>query len=224
MYPHPYPEELLLSNVIGDRLRQELQRTGYNAVTLAKKCGLRSSFIYDILHGKSLHPSGIKLSLIADALGVTVDYLVGKKDAPSPATQGEGYIAISSMLVDASMGKGRVITVEREGEPYFFRRSWIRERLQSDPANLRMLFVRDDSMEPTLCHNDMILVDVTRTSPTPPGIFVLFDGFGLVTKRVEHVSGSLLRIFSDNPQYSAYERSPEEAHIVGRVVWFAREI
>ena len=33
-----------------------------------------------------------------------------------------------------------------------------------------------------------------------------------------------LRIFSENTAHSAYDRSIEEVHIIGRVLWFARTI
>lgn len=65
------------------------------------------------------------------------------------------------------------------------------------------------------------------SAPTLPGIFVLFDGLGLVAKRLEHVVNSdppTVRIISDNPLYAPYERSAEEVNIIGRIRWFAREV
>jgi len=62
---------------------------------------------------------------------------------------------------------------------------------------------------------------------TPPGIFVLFDGLGLVAKRLEHVASAdppTVRIISDNSVSALYERSAEEVNVVGRIRWFAREI
>ena len=53
----------------------------------------------------------------------------------------------------------------------------------------------------------------------PPGIFVLFDGLGLVAKWLEHVANSdppTVRTISDNPVYAPHERSA-----VGRIRWFA---
>jgi hypothetical protein len=35
-----------------------------------------------------------------------------------------------------------------------------------------------------------VLVDLGRRAPTPPGVFVLYDGMGLVAKRVEHIPNS----------------------------------
>jgi phage repressor protein C with HTH and peptisase S24 domain len=74
---------------------------------------------------------------------------------------------------------------------------------------------------------DIVLVDMDRAAPTPPGVFVLHDGIGLVAKRLEHIPNSdppIVKVISDNKTYSVYERTADEVNIVGRVRWFAREI
>jgi hypothetical protein len=56
---------------------------------------------------------------------------------------------------------------------------------------------------------------------------VLFDGLGLVAKRLDHVASAdppMVRIISGNPIYAPYERSAEEVNVIGRIRWFAREI
>ena len=80
--------------------------------------------------------------------------------------------------------------VDREpvhGRPYHFQRSWIKNDLRADPANLRVMHVEGDSMMPTLHDGDIVLVDRGWRAPTPPGIFVLHDRMGLVAKRLEHI-------------------------------------
>lgn len=52
------------------------------------------------------------------------------------------------------------------------------------------MHVEGDSMMPTLHDGDIVLVDLARRAPTPPGIFVLHDGMGLVAKRLEHIPNS----------------------------------
>ena len=82
-------------------------------------------------------------------------------------------------------------------------------------------------MLPTLEDGDTVLVDMNQRTPTPPGVFVLHDGMGLVAKRLEHVPMSdppRLRIISDNPHYAPYECMAEEVNVVGRIRWFAREL
>ncbi|MCH2546620.1 MAG: LexA family transcriptional regulator [Alphaproteobacteria bacterium] len=232
-----------MHNTIGERLRHLMAERGLSAAQLAKRADIKPSFIYDVLHGKSTNPSIVKLAHIARCMDVDISSLVGsnsssptqnRTEPPAKSRKlqldmhsGDDYVTISSILVEASMGGGSIVTTEEKGKPYYFRQEWIRNRLGVTADDLRMIFVRGDSMEPTLCAGDMILIDITKKSPTPPGIFVLFDGFGLVTKRLEFLSNTnppAIRIISDNAQYAAYERTIDELHIIGRVVWFAREL
>jgi phage repressor protein C with HTH and peptisase S24 domain len=46
-------------------------------------------------------------------------------------------------------------------------------------------------------------------------------------KRIEHESNSdpaMVVIKSVNPEYQTYQRSAEEVHIIGRVVWTSRRL
>ena len=126
------------------------------------------------------------------------------------------------------MGGGAIVEDEsRPGRDYHFRRSWIRDKLRAAPSMLRVLQVEGDSMLPTLEDGDTVLVDMNQRAPTPPGVFVLHDGMGLVAKRLEHVPMSdppRLRIISDNPHYTPYECMAEDVNVVGRIRWFAREL
>lgn len=219
------------ANAIGQRLKLEMKKREISSAQLAKRADVKTSFIYDVISGKSANPSTVKLARVAEALGVSLAYLVGSDGLPENRTRAkqpaEGdYVVIPRIMVDVSAGGGAIVSSEQEGESYYFRKAWIKDHLGASPDDMRMLYVRGDSMEPTLYHNDLILVDTTRKTPSPPGIFVLFDGFGLVAKRLEYTQHTppRIRIISDNPQYSVYERSAEETVIIGRIAWFAREM
>jgi len=224
----PRPDDDM--NPIGRRLKAEMKKRGISSVELAKRADVKTSFIYDVISGKSGNPSTVKLARVAESLDISLGSLVGIDDesahntAIDPLASDENYVAVSRITVDSSDGVGKVIT-EQKSEYYYFRKSWISEHLQADASNLRMLHISGDSMEPTLQHNDIVLVDTSRKIPSPPGVFVLFDGMGITGKRLEYVGDQkMVRIISDNPQYSTYERSIEDTFIIGRVVWFAREI
>jgi phage repressor protein C with HTH and peptisase S24 domain len=71
------------------------------------------------------------------------------------------------------------------------------------------------------------VVDTSQRVPVPPGLFVIWDGMGLVFKRVEHIPDSdppKIIIKSVNPEYQNYERLAEEVNVVGRVVWAGRRL
>ena len=48
-----------------------------------------------------------------------------------------------------------------------------------------MISISGDSMVPLLEHDDTVMLDCSQTRPSPPGIFILDDGVGLVAKRIE---------------------------------------
>lgn len=210
-----------------ENLTSAMQKRGVSAAELAKQAELKPTFIYDILNGKSRNPSMSRLAKIAAVLDIHLTDLLGIEEPPQRAQHGEGYALVSKALNVSFDSGGRPDVLEQEADPYYFRRSWLRNRLGSEPENLRLVRIEGDSMEPTLCHGDVVLVDISRKNPSPPGIFVIFDGMGLLAKRIEYLAQSnppSIRILSDNPQYHPYERKVKDTHIVGRVVWFAREI
>ena len=70
-------------------------------------------------------------------------------------------------------------------------------------------------------------INCSQTRPSPPGIFILDDGVGLVAKRIEIIPSTtpqMLRISLGNSAYSSYQRRIDEVHIIGRVVRFARRL
>lgn len=212
---------------IGQRLKAEMQKQGITSAELARRADVKISFLYDILSGKSSNPSPLKLAQLAETLEVSLEWLIGSDADSHTGRMGKDYVTIPRVMIDVSAGGGSIVSQEAEGESYYFRKAWIKDHLGVTPDDLRLLYVRGDSMEPTLQNNDMIMVDTTRKTPTPPGIFVLYDGMGLVAKRLEYITGDekpRIRIISDNPHYSAYERTVEETLVIGRVVWFAREM
>jgi phage repressor protein C with HTH and peptisase S24 domain len=218
---------------MADRLRARSRQLGMTAGRVAELAGINRSFVYDIMRGRSENPNLEKLDQVAQTLNVERNWLlhgIGDVDGESPIMEDpmEAFVSIPSVEVTASMGGGNLVTDEVEnGEPYNFQRSWIVHDLKADPANLRIMHVEGDSMMPTLHSGDVVLVDLARRSPTPPGIFVLFDGMGLVAKRLEHIPNNdppKVRVISDNTFYSPYERTADEVSIIGRIRWFAREI
>src|SRR4051812_18149423 len=179
-------------NPIGQRLKLEMKKRRITSTELARLAEVKTSFIYDIISGKSANPSTVKLARVAENLGVSLAWLAStgeRIDTPVPEKPAlhKDYVTIAGIMVDVSAG-GTIVSLEQEGGTYYFHRQWIKERLSAEPNNLRRLYVRSDCMEPALCPDDLILVDVACKTPSPPGIFVIFDGFGLVAKRLEHVN------------------------------------
>lgn len=220
-----------MSTALAERIRARARQMDMPLTRLAEQAQVNRSFIYDILYGRSQNPTKEKLEQVARRLKVGVDWLVtghGFVEGEEPGREGDAtYVAIRSVRIAASMGGGRIVEEVEDGEPLQFLARWVRDALKVQPDDLRIMRVEGDSMEPTLFDGDTILVDLTKKTPSPPGIFVLNDGMGLVAKRVEIVPCSdplRLRIVSDNARYVSYDVTVDEANIVGRICWFCRSL
>lgn len=214
--------------MLAERLKKRMSEVGMSPREIAERSSVGRSFIYDILSGKSSNPTTIKLTAVAETLGVTVPFLINGEDEEEESNSGMQHFT-SIPFICASMGEnGKAVIGEDNKEgAHYFRSSWLRKRFNTKPSSLGMLYVRGDNMEPTLRHNDMVLLDLTQRSPSPPGVLALFDGIGIVIKRVALVPGSQpirVRIKSDNNQYGFYEQELDEVDIIGRVLWYSREL
>ena len=145
-----------------------------------------------------------------------------------PATPAGALLAeIPEVEVDAAAGGG---TIGADNPPEIARWSLPEDMLRHEggasPENLRILRARGDSMEPLVGEGDRLIVDVSRRVPATGEMAVLWDGLGLVVKRIEAVSGSdpaELRLISANPIYEPYAVPAQDVHMVGKVVWVLRK-
>ena len=67
-------------------------------------------------------------------------------------------------------------------------------------------------------------INCSRNRPSPPRIFILDDGVGLIAKRIETITSTtpqMLRISLEKLAFSSIQRGIDEVHIIGRVVWFS---
>ena len=80
----------------------------------------------------------------------------------------------------------------------------MRHEGDADPEALRILKVRGNSMEPQLREGDRIFVATARRVPADGELFVLWDGTGLVVKRVEALSAGTLRLGAAHADYPPY--------------------
>jgi transcriptional regulator with XRE-family HTH domain len=158
-----------------------------------------------------------------------------------PAAAAQGLLApVLQIDVKGGMGAGgearAVATTDAHGNTVLaddvaavwgLPTAYVRGELGIAPADLRIFQVEGDSMEPTIWSRDYVAANIRDRNPTPPGIFALWDGFGVLVKRLERIMGSdppSLRIISDNEKHQPVVMTADEVNIIGRVCWFARAI
>jgi phage repressor protein C with HTH and peptisase S24 domain len=145
-----------------------------------------------------------------------------------PRRSAAGFSPITEIDMRASAGSGAFHEgLEEAKTTWLFPDDVIRHEFRARAEDLHIVTIDGDSMEPLLSSGDRIMVDTSRRVPAPPGIFVIWDGMGIVAKRIEHLPHSeptRIIIRSLNPEYQTYERNAEEVNIIGRVVWASKRL
>ena len=210
------------------RIEARLKATGLSERKACLKAGLKVDAIRTIRRGN--HPRASTLRALAGVLGVSASYLLdASDDGPVPAqvgaarpTAAEGpMVPIVELDVRAGAGGGALNAEELEAGHWQLPGDLVRSVTTAPTSALKILTVYGDSMEPEFRPGQRVMVDTSDQMPSPPGVFVAWDGLATVIKRVEFVPHSdppKIRFSSDNPRYQPYERTLEEAHIRGRVI------
>jgi len=208
-----------------------LSELGMSAREASLKAGLKADGLRTIKRGEN--PSAEKLSKIASALETTPNWLLGLDEySPSPDLPPEDappprFVPIRQLDVNAGLGAGGFPDDHAPPKTFWMSADLIEWQMGGKPDDFVVMETEGQSMEPTLLNGDLVLVDQRKTNPSNPGLFALWDGFGVVIKwleRVAHSSPPMIRLISENKRFSTYEVLAEEARIVGKVVWFARKL
>lgn len=210
------------------------KRAGLRQVDLAAALGDR----YDqtmISHVESGHSALLLDGAVKAArkLGVSLDYLVGLTDDPTPSAelliegitpeirQLPGAQPVPVRRLRTAAGSG-ALDLDEEVKAYaYFRHEWMsRHGLVADRCSI--INVTGESMEPTLPEDSVILVDHNRKRRLKGRIYVARKSDGLVVKRAGKDDSGNWLLVSDHP---AWEPEPwGEAEVIGAVKWMAKEL
>lgn len=217
---------------IGDRVKaaREALGPGHGQDWLANAVGVRQSTVWALEANKS---HGTKhLLKFAQVLKQDVTWLQtgeGKMRKPDEVAEftNASIARIGEIDVEASAGPGQVIEYAGETHHWAFPEYWVRAAMDAAPADIKLITIKGDSglSDPAKATDiepgDKVFVNVADRRPSPPGLFVLWDGLAFVAKRVQMIPGTnpiRIRLSSNNPAYDPYEVSIEDAQIQGRIV------
>lgn len=175
-------------------------------------------------------PGNERAQSLAKALGITLDELFSENanDPPikKPVASDDLTMIIPELDINPQAGFGAEMPPLNGNGEHIVIAEWVLPRgffgkSIQDTNHLRLLEVRGDSMQPDYMAGDKVLVDISQKGPTPPGVYVLWDGFGLVLKQIELMVGRrppTILISSINKNYATYECLLEDISIGGRII------
>lgn len=232
---------IFMQNNLGSRIKFMREKKGLSQTGLAKLAKVSQGAISQLENGTAEATKHI--GAIAKALGVTSEYLtdgkemvkeampsfddfviVGGSNAGKTPNQDE-YVMIAQYDVAGSCGPGALIGDVTVKGGLVFRKDWISGIARSED-NLATIYAQGDSMYPTISDGQVLLVDVTDTTPKSSKVYLIcIDGQLYIKRLINMVDKWVMR--SDNSDKNTYpdiELSAEnmsQIDIQGRVVWQA---
>lgn len=187
---------------ISMRLARALAEKELRPIDLAARSGIDKGSISHYLQGDNA-PSGRNMAKLASALGVTVDWLLGKDDAQQlPPSQ----VPIL----------GRVAA----GVPIYASQDIIgMVSFDGDPDGMFALKVKGDSMSPRLLDGDLVLAHKQEAAEDGDLVIALVEDEA--TCKILHRSAWGVSLIPFNPAYPPFTFAGEEADrlkILGKVV------
>ena len=216
------------------RLKAAVKRYGSQGKA-AENAGISRPSLVEILAGRATPTNGTFANLCR-VLGVGASEIAGGYTAtegplyarvPGPGEPGDmAFVPLHDVVVSAGHGASAVEAGE-SAESLGFPTGWLRRQF-GDPAKLRIVHVRGDSMAPTLGDGDLVMINIDRRDPVD-GIFVLRLDDQLMVKRVLFPSARRVLVTSDNRDYDRFDRlvdleREDGLHLIGRVVWAGRSM
>ena len=232
--------------IVGARVTASRKLRGLSQTQLAKIAGKSPGQVSMVEHDQSGTSLRTAIAL-AEALKVSLDYLVGRVDEPTPTREiacdlktkiarirdlEEGHAELLDPNwhehvgideVDTTVGADSTVGDEKITRRLKFPYPWLRRHgLRAHMC--RVVRVAGEAMEPTVPDGSAILVDAGSTERRDGRIFVVRIRDELLVRRLVQDPEAGWLLFSDHPDKAARPTVPwpEEATIVGEVKWLGR--
>lgn len=163
------------------------------------------------------------LKKLSTQLGININWLLtGEGEPYISGNLGSEYALVPVIEGYISAGVG-LYPVEHSEIKLAFRKDWISR--YGDYKKMSLIYVRGDSMEPTIWDGDIVLVNHNVKNIKKNGaIYAIVIDNLIMIKRLQKIGNNKVLVISDNQKYPAYETKESDLDINGQVIWFGHEI
>ena len=208
-----------MSEKFAERLKQLRLQHGLTQKELAKVMGVSSSAVGMWEIGRN-EPDYKTLKRLADFFDVSIDYLLGKTDDPTPPQKRledyPWYVELRPIPVYNGASAGDIGTFPDDRNIVM----WISVP-KKGPGKYGVI-VHGDSMEPDIKDGDIVVIDPDVAIDNGSKVIVIIDGQAYVKKI--YFQDNVIVLQSLNPRYPpiTIPRRKMDVYVVGRVVWVVK--
>lgn len=194
------------------RLKSLREHHKLRQVDFAREMGISQSALSSWENGK-FEPDTEMLAKLADYFDVSIGYLLGCEESPTPKSTGGIWIPV---LGDVAAG----IPIEAMEDVVDYEEIDAALAATGDFFGLR---IKGSSMEPRIREGDVVIVRKQANADTGDTAVVMVNGDSATVKRIKKESDGSLWLLPNNPAYdpqhfSTAEISSLPVNIIGKVV------
>ncbi len=180
---------------------------------LAKLLGLGAPAISKILAGNR-QIKAREYAIMCEYFGIDDPYGIKSR-------QQNGYVMNTLPQSQKNLQDRASNNTQTEQEPWIIPEQIIQKHVEASPDQIKIYQIKENLMAPEYNKGEHVLVDSTDMVPSPPGVFIVSDGFGYLIRSCEMVAGSKpakVKITAHADNFTAQILMLEDFDIIGRVV------
>lgn len=212
---------------IQDRFKEIRVYLGLSQPEMSERVGLSRNAWQTYELGKSAPGTSVYQILLK--MGFSANWImagVGDMIIDVDAHDLSGYSFLPLYATVGDMGPGRCCSDEIV-DWIAFSQEWLRLELRVSSNDLAIIIADGDSMLPTICPGEILVIDHSKHYLRGDGIYVLNINSNCMVKRVQIMCDKTIRIVSDNPAYpvqTVRNGDIDSIHITGKVIWHGKRV
>ena len=205
------------------RLREIRKAKGIKQEVLCQQLGITQSGLSSWETGRTT-PTSTSLNQLADILGVSVDYLLGRTESPVANAYVPDAVVSFDVLGKVAGGYGGSVEEISTGDKI----TLPIEMLGGRPAtDYFVLQVKGNSMYPKILDGDKVLVLRTESVDSGTTAVVLYNGDEATIKKVFYENEQWVDLVPNNPEYEKrriFAEDCDKFRVLGKAMRLIRDI
>ena len=187
-----------------------------NKVDLARALGLEAPAISKILANKR-QIKAHEYIIMRKFFGLPVD----GQNTVQPHKNAVVLESLKTKAINSNKSRLREKSDDMSQEDWIMPAHVIGQRTNAPPEKIKIFQVNESRMEPHFKKGEHVVVDLTDKNPSPPGAFIISDGFGYMIRHCEFVPKSKpprIKISAATTGFQPQTLDSSDFEIIGRAI------
>lgn len=176
----------------------------------------------DLARALSLEPPAISKILNGTRQVKATEYTIMRRFFGLPVDGEQAVSAGANSYVMGTLeGEEALKEGEQENGTWAIPADILAKRTKAPPEQIKIFKVSESVMEPDFKQGEHVVVDLSDKRPSPPGTYVVSDGFGYMIRQCAYVPRSSppeIKLTAIQKSFQPQTLKEEEFNIIGRVM------